>query len=202
MPPVPTRRLPGFPSSTLFGLAVPTVCSRPSRRLPWLDFVATTGRGRAPNKGTWLPAASPRKVLFGWWRDGDRLLWSGQEGAGGPVSLIWQLQRSATSHPTYVSPTAPLSWPTGFREEVPLGLPAHWARASRRSLLSGSQCWAPLDASFVCPAPGRAFPLCSGQALGSVGRAAVWRLGAPTWSPGGWGQAEEPAWECWGLVLA
>lgn len=102
------------------------------------------------------------------------------------MSLIWRLQWSATSHPTYVSPTAPLSWPTGFREEVSLGLPAHWVPASRRSLLSESQCWAPLDASFVCPAPGRALPLSSGQALGSVGRAAAWRLGAPTWSPGGW----------------
>lgn len=77
LPPVPTRRLPCFPSSTLLGLAVPTVCPRPSRRLPRLDFVATTGRGRAPNKGTWFPEASPRKVLLGGWRDGDRLLWSG-----------------------------------------------------------------------------------------------------------------------------
>lgn len=76
--PVPTRRRPpGFPSSSLFGLAVPTGCPRPSRRLCLLDFVATTDRGRAPNKGTWLPAASPRTVHPGWWRDGDRLLGPG-----------------------------------------------------------------------------------------------------------------------------
>lgn len=74
-------------------------------------------------------------------RDGKEMGtgWSGLlKGGGGLVSLIWQLQPPATSHPTYVSPTAPLSWPTGFREEVPLGLPAHWARASCRSLLSRS----------------------------------------------------------------
>lgn len=44
-------------------------------------------------------------------RDGKEMGtgWSGLlKGGGGLVSLIWQLQPPATSHPTYVSPTAPL----------------------------------------------------------------------------------------------
>lgn len=85
--PVRARSRLGFPYSPLFGLAVPTVSPRPSRRLPLLDFVATTGRGRAPNKETWLQAASPRTVP----QDAEEMGtgWSGQvKGGGGPVSLI------------------------------------------------------------------------------------------------------------------
>lgn len=86
--------------------------------------------------GSWQhPSARSTGMVKRW----GQVVLVGLGGAGGPVSLIWQLQSPTTSHLTYVSPTAPLSWPTGFREEVPLGLPAHWVLASRRSLLSGSQ---------------------------------------------------------------
>lgn len=100
-----------------------------------------------------------------------------------------------------MSPAAPLCWPTGFREEVPLGLPAHWAGRSRRSLPSGRQSRARLDARFVRPTPELLV-----EPEGSSGSRAAWRRVTPTWSAGdgkkpwiqpqgGWGAREaSPGW--------
>lgn len=199
--PVPRRRLPFFLLPT-FWLGCPRrrLESRPGRSPPprggshCATLLPPEGGGARPTKGP----GSRRRLRA-------RPAGVGGRAGAGRRGRVWGMAgrchwrgcrtlAAAASHPTYVSPTAPLFWPTGFREEVPLGLPAHWARPSRRSLPSGRQCGARLDARFVRPTPGPRLPSHRGGPWrgGSVGRAAAWRRGAPTWSAGGWGEAAEP----------
>lgn len=149
--------------------------SRPGRSPPprggshCATLLPPKGGGAPSTKGPGLQATPPRAAATvgdGW----GPAAWPGLGGWRAGVT-DWACRASAAaSHPTYVSPTAPLFWPTGFREEVPLGLPAHWARPSRRSLPSGRQCWARLDARFVRPTPGPRLPSHCGDQRGARGQ--------------------------------
>lgn len=189
-----------LPSAPLFGPAAPEHSeSRPGRSPPprgdshsaaWLP---PKGGVALPTKGPGLQVAPPRAAPGEWVTSGRRALarvWGmagrcHRPGCGASAA-------AASPHPTYVSPTARLFWPTGFPEEVALGLPAHWARPSCTSHPSGRQCRARLDARFVCRTPGPRPPSRGGAGEGLVGCAAAWRRGAPTWSAGGWREAAEP----------
>lgn len=204
--PVPRRRLPFFLLPT-FWLGCPRRRSesRPGRSPPprggsrCATLLPPKGGGTLPTKGRGSRRrlrAQPAGV--GGWAGAGWPLWVW--GDGGPVSLTGLPNLGRRRLPPNLRVT---HGPAILANGIPGGSPTR----APRSLGPSEPPLPPFGEAVrgsigrpLCPSdPGAAPSLPPrGPARGSVGRAAAWRRGAPTWSAGGWGEAAEPGPGRWG----